>query len=145
MEKILPDGFTRPNNTLISKVLRHRLAVASRAVGPTNFEDPSEALTRLKQTTTVKAYQETFEKLSHRVDNLPEKFLVSYFITGLIDEICLDVKIKQPNTLADTIRALHQIKPRPHFNRSPIKEARARREKGLYHYCDEKYVPGHHC
>ncbi|RVW85308.1 hypothetical protein CK203_045592 [Vitis vinifera] len=42
--------------------------------GPTDYEDPSEALTRLKQTTTVVAYQEAFEKLSHRVDGLPEKF-----------------------------------------------------------------------
>ncbi|KAL5845199.1 hypothetical protein ACOSQ4_011157 [Xanthoceras sorbifolium] len=33
--------------------------------GPTDYEDPSEALTRLKQTTTVTAYQEAFEKLSH--------------------------------------------------------------------------------
>ncbi|KAL5780440.1 hypothetical protein ACOSQ2_011177 [Xanthoceras sorbifolium] len=29
-----------------------------------NFKDPSKALTRFKQTTTITAYQETFEKLS---------------------------------------------------------------------------------
>ncbi|KAL5851174.1 hypothetical protein ACOSQ3_006292 [Xanthoceras sorbifolium] len=77
--------------------------------GPKNFEDLSEALTRLKQTTTVTTYQETFEKLSHRVDGLPEKFLVGCFIVGLQDKIRLDVKIKQPSTLADTIEVVRLI------------------------------------
>lgn len=69
--------------------------------GPTDYEDPSEALTRLKQTSSVEAYQESFEKLSHRVDGLPENFFVGCFIVGLRDDIRLDVKIKQPKTLAD--------------------------------------------
>ncbi|KAL5789684.1 hypothetical protein ACOSQ2_004572 [Xanthoceras sorbifolium] len=110
--------------------------------GPTDFEDPSEALTRLKQTTT--------------------------------DEICLDVKIKQPSTLADTIGVARLIEERNQLQKTPMatkenpnpiagllgpppsttpttfqritsQEARARREKGLCYYCDEKYVPGHHC
>ena len=51
--------------------------------GPTDYEDPSEALTRLKQLTTVMAYQEAFEQLSHQVDGLPESFLVGCFIAGL--------------------------------------------------------------
>lgn len=34
--------------------------------GPPEDEDPSEALTRLRQTSTVAAYQEAFEKLSPR-------------------------------------------------------------------------------
>ncbi|KAL6322876.1 hypothetical protein AAG906_020919 [Vitis piasezkii] len=65
--------------------------------GPTDYEDPSEALTRLKQTTTVAAYQEAFEKLSHRVDGLPENFLIGCFIAGLQDEIRIDVKLNNPN------------------------------------------------
>ena len=64
--------------------------------GPTDYEDPSEALTHLKQTTSVAAYEEAFEKLSHRVDGLPENFLIGCFIAGLQDEIHIDVKIKQP-------------------------------------------------
>jgi len=59
--------------------------------GPTDYDDPSEALSRLKQVTTVNAYQEAFEKLSHKVDELPETFLVGCFIAGLKDEIRLDV------------------------------------------------------
>ena len=71
--------------------------------GPTEYEDPSEALSRLKQTTTVAAYQEAFEGLSHQVDRLPEPFLIGCFIVGLRDDIRLDVKIKQPRTLASAI------------------------------------------
>jgi hypothetical protein len=69
------------------KALLHRF-------GPTDYEDSSEALSRLKQTTTVNAYQEAFEKLSHKVDDLPETFLVGCFIVGLKDEIRLDVRVK---------------------------------------------------
>jgi hypothetical protein len=80
--------------------------------GPTDYEDPSEALTRLKQTTTIVAYQEAFERLSHRVDDLPEKFLIGCFIAGLRDDIRIDVKIKQPVTLADTIGVARLIEKR---------------------------------
>jgi hypothetical protein len=71
--------------------------------GPTNYEDPSEALTRLKQTTTIAVYQEAFERLSHRVDTLPKKILIGCFIARLRDDIRIDVKIKQLATLADAI------------------------------------------
>ncbi|KAL5752650.1 hypothetical protein ACOSQ2_023157 [Xanthoceras sorbifolium] len=80
--------------------------------GPTNYEDPSEALTRLKQTSTVSADQETFKELSHRVDGLLENFLVGCFIAGLRDEIRLDVKIKQPRSLADAIGVARLIEER---------------------------------
>jgi hypothetical protein len=90
--------------------------------GPTDYEDPSEALTRLKQNMMVATYQKAFERLSHQVDGLPENFLIGRFIAGLQDEIRLDVKIKQPHTLADTIgvarlieerNQLHKIAPLP--------------------------------
>ncbi|KAL5856683.1 hypothetical protein ACOSQ3_004141 [Xanthoceras sorbifolium] len=80
--------------------------------GPNDYKDPLEALTRLKQTTTVEAYQEAFEKLSHRVDNLPELFLAGCFIAGLHDEIRLDVKVKQPKTLTDAIGVSRLIEER---------------------------------
>lgn len=80
--------------------------------GPTDYEDPSKALTRLKQVTTIAAYQESFEKLSHHIDDLPKSFLISCFIAGLRDKICLDVKVKQPKTLADTIGVAHLIEDR---------------------------------
>ncbi|XP_034684112.1 uncharacterized protein LOC117913267 [Vitis riparia] len=80
--------------------------------GPTEYEDPSEALSRLKQTTTVAAYQEAFEGLSHQVDGLPEPFLIGCFIAGLRDDIRLDVKIKQPRTLASAIGVARLIEER---------------------------------
>jgi len=80
--------------------------------GPTEYKDPSEALTRCRQVTTVAAYQEAFEGLSHRVDGLPEPFLVGCFIAGLRDDICLDVKIKQPKTLGDTIGVARLVEER---------------------------------
>ena len=87
--------------------------------GPANYKDPSEALTRLKQTLTVVACQEAFEKLSHQVDGLPENFLIGYFITGLRDVIRLDVKIKQPSTLVDTIGVARLIKERHQLQKKP--------------------------
>ncbi|GJY20360.1 transposon ty3-G gag-pol polyprotein [Tanacetum coccineum] len=71
--------------------------------GPTEYEDPAEALSRLKQTTTVASYQEAFEKISHQVDGLPETFLVGCFIGGLKEEIRLEVKLKTPRNLTEAI------------------------------------------
>jgi hypothetical protein len=85
--------------------------------GPADYEDPSEALSRLKQTTTVNAYQEAFKKLSHKVDDLSEKILVGCFITGLKDEIYLDVRVKQPKTLSESISVAHLIKERNQFQK----------------------------
>nr|TKR74530.1 hypothetical protein D5086_0000295630 [Populus alba] len=62
-------------------------------------------------------YQEAFERLSRRVDNLPEKFLVGCFIAGLRDDIRIDVKIKQPVTLADTIGVARLIEERNQLQR----------------------------
>ena len=86
--------------------------------GPTDYEDPSEALSRLKQTTTVSAYQEVFEGLSHKVDHLPENFLVGNFIAGLKDEVRLDVRVKQPKTLSEAISVAHLIEERNHLQRN---------------------------
>jgi len=89
--------------------------------GPIDYEDPSEALTHLKQNTTVVAYQEAFERLSHQVDGLPENFLIGCFIVELWDEIRLDVKIKQPHTLADTIGVARLIEERNQLHkRAPL-------------------------
>ena len=80
--------------------------------GPTDYENPSESLTRLKQTTSVAAYQEAFERLSHQVDGLPEGFLIGCFVAGLRDEIRIDVKIKHPHTLAEAIGVARLIEER---------------------------------
>ncbi|GKG00396.1 transposon ty3-G gag-pol polyprotein, partial [Tanacetum coccineum] len=71
--------------------------------GPTDYDAAAEALHRLKQVTTVAAYQESFERLSNQVDGLPESFLVGCFIGGLKEEIRLEVKLKNPRQLVDAI------------------------------------------
>ncbi|GJZ63642.1 transposon ty3-G gag-pol polyprotein [Tanacetum coccineum] len=71
--------------------------------GPTDYENPAEALSRLKHTTTVAQYQESFEKLSHQVDGLPEDFLMACYIGGLKDEVRLEVKMKKPRSLIDAM------------------------------------------
>nr|GEU62734.1 hypothetical protein [Tanacetum cinerariifolium] len=71
--------------------------------GPTDYEDPAEALSRLKKITTVASYQEAFEKISHQVDGLPEIFLVGCFIGGSKEEIWLEVKLKTPKNLTEPI------------------------------------------
>lgn len=86
---------------------------------PTNFEDPSKALTRLRQTTTIEVYKEAFENLSHQVDGLPESFLVGCFIAGLKDNIRLDVKIKHPRTLVEAIRVARLIEERSSLLKKP--------------------------
>ena len=83
--------------------------------GSTDYDDPEEALSRLKQTTTFNAYQEAFEKLSHKVDDLLENFLVGCFIAGLKDEIRLDVCVKQLKTLSESISVAHLIEERNQF------------------------------
>ena len=85
--------------------------------GPTDYEDPSEALTHLRQTSTVNIYQTEFEKLSKRIDNLPVNYLVGCFIAGLRDEIRLDVKVKQPRTLLDTIGVARLVEERTQLQR----------------------------
>ncbi|KAI9165525.1 hypothetical protein LWI28_015644 [Acer negundo] len=93
--------------------------------GPTDFDDPSEALSRLKQTTTVDAYQEAFEKLSHKIDDLPENFLVGNFVSGLKDDIRLDVRVKQPRTLSEAISVAHLIEERNLLQRRPMASFRS--------------------
>ncbi|XP_073260170.1 uncharacterized protein [Populus alba] len=77
------------------------------------------------QVTTVAAYQEAFEGLSHRVDGLPEPFLVGCFIAGLRDDIRLDVKTKQAKTLGDTIGVARLVKERNLLQRKGKRFARS--------------------
>ncbi|GFY97684.1 hypothetical protein Acr_12g0002250 [Actinidia rufa] len=66
--------------------------------GPDVFEDVVGELTKLKQMTTVKEYQEQFEFLAeqfeflaNKTQNLPESFFTSCFISELKEEIKANV------------------------------------------------------
>ncbi|GKB06306.1 transposon ty3-G gag-pol polyprotein [Tanacetum coccineum] len=83
---------------------------------PTDYEDPTEALSRLKQVTTMAFYQDAFEKISHQVDGLPEVFLVGCFIGGFKEEIRLEVKLKKPRSLMDAIGMAHLVEEKSMYN-----------------------------
>jgi len=51
-----------------------------------------------------------FEKLSQCINGLPETYLIGCFIARLKEKICLDVKVKQPRSLSDTIGVARLIK-----------------------------------
>ncbi|GFZ03191.1 hypothetical protein Acr_15g0017990 [Actinidia rufa] len=87
--------------------------------GPTEYENPSEALTRLKHTTTVSAYQEKFEKLSQLIDALPDSHLIGIFIAGLKDEVCLDLKLTNPHTLSEAIGVARLVEERNSLQKKP--------------------------
>ena len=67
--------------------------------GTTTYDDPMEALTRLKQVTSVVAYKGNFEILSNRIMGLFESYKLSCFLSGLKDEIRLPVRMLVPKTL----------------------------------------------
>jgi hypothetical protein len=67
--------------------------------GPSSYDDPMEALSKLKQITTVDDYKERFEALSNRVRGVDDHNRVSCFLGGLKDDIRLPVCMFKPQTL----------------------------------------------
>lgn len=66
---------------------------------PTAHDDPMEALTRLKQTSTVSAYNTQFESLSYRLKGLSNHHKLSCFLSGLKDEIGLPIRMFNPTNV----------------------------------------------
>ncbi|KAF5447657.1 hypothetical protein F2P56_033191, partial [Juglans regia] len=67
--------------------------------GPSSYDDPMEALTRLKQMGTVEEYKASFKGLSNRLRGLSEGYKLSCFLSGLKDEIRLQVRMFNPKDL----------------------------------------------
>lgn len=67
--------------------------------GTTVDEDTMEALTRLKQTTSVVMYKGQFEALSNRIKGLSKNYKLSCFLIDLKDDVRLVVKIFSLNSL----------------------------------------------
>nr|GEY66393.1 uncharacterized protein [Tanacetum cinerariifolium] len=88
--------------------------------GPTDYKDPSEALHRLKQSTTVVIYPETFERLSNWVEGFSKSFLVGCFIGGLKDEIRLEVKLKKPRRLVEAMGMARLVEEKDNLARKPF-------------------------
>ncbi|XP_041011286.1 uncharacterized protein LOC121255061 [Juglans microcarpa x Juglans regia] len=71
--------------------------------GSSAYDDPMEALTRLKQVHSVTTYKAEFELLSNRIKGVSEKNKLSCFLSGLKDEVRLPVRMLNPTTLNDAI------------------------------------------
>jgi hypothetical protein len=69
--------------------------------GPNSYDDPMEAITRLRQTSTVSLYKSQFEVVSNRLRGISEENRLSCFLSGLKDEIRLPLRMLNPTTLND--------------------------------------------
>ena len=67
--------------------------------GVTAYNDPMEALTLLKQTSSVVAHKGNFEILSNRLVGLSKSHKLSCFLSGLKDEFRLLVTMLVPKSL----------------------------------------------
>ena len=142
--------------------------------GPSILDDPMKTLTRLRQTTTMKAYKPQFEILSNQLKGLAEPYKPSCFLSGLRDDIRFMVRMLNPLNLTvafgmvkmqeenvATFRRsswLGFTSPRP-FPNSPTSDMKAlvpiqhlslvqmkeRRARGLCYNCDEKWGSSHKC
>ena len=70
--------------------------------GALAYDDPMEALIKLRQVSSVSSYKAQFEPLSNRIKELSKKHKLSCFLSGLRDEICLPVKMFNPQNLNST-------------------------------------------
>ncbi|PWA58030.1 hypothetical protein CTI12_AA406450 [Artemisia annua] len=87
-------------NGLITDWARFEESVKNR-FGPSKYEDPQGALSKLLQTGTVAAYQAEFEKLMNRVTNISETLLISFYISGLKLYLQRELLVSKPTTLGD--------------------------------------------
>ncbi|EEF28930.1 conserved hypothetical protein [Ricinus communis] len=67
-------------------------------------EDSGEALSRVKQTGSLRDYIKEFERLSTRVENCPTKDLIQKFIGGLQEETAEYVRMYNPKTLHEMVQ-----------------------------------------
>lgn len=137
------------------------------------YEDVVGELTKLKQTSSVRDYQEQFEILANKTQGLPEHFSTSCFISGLKKEIRANVLMFKPtNTMqAIDLAKLQELsieavtqktrlplrtgenfsygQSRPNFfpaiRRELPKELEEKRAKGLCFKCNETFTRGHQC
>lgn len=71
--------------------------------GPNAFEDATGEWTKLRQVSTVRVYRERFEELGSRTTGLTEEFIVSFFVSGLKEEIKAGVQMFQPSNISQAI------------------------------------------
>jgi hypothetical protein len=142
--------------------------------GPSECENFDEALSRIRQTGSLREYQREFERLGNRVRGWTQKALVGTFMGGLKSDISDGIRMLKPQTLKDAInfaqmkddqlmRQRKFIRPAPPVRASlafspttsttpvaPIRrlswdEMQRRQLQGLCFYCNEHFTAGHKC
>ncbi|GJV53710.1 Fe(3+) dicitrate transport system permease [Tanacetum coccineum] len=120
------------------------------------MEDPMADLKNLRQTSTIKVYQDEFDALLSKVD-ITESQAVSMFLGGMNTDIAMMVRMFNPRTLSDTYCLANlqeatnesRIKSKPVYARyrnvSSTSYGSYGGAKNQCVYCDQKYVPGHKC
>lgn len=63
--------------------------------GSSLYDNPKGALKELKQNGTVAEYQTRFEEISTKVTCLSEMWLVSFFVTGLQEQLKCELLLAQ--------------------------------------------------
>ncbi|GKC03300.1 retrotransposon-related protein [Tanacetum coccineum] len=101
--------------------------------GPSKYEDPEGALSKLLQLGTVKDYQQEFEKLMNRVMDIPDSLLISFYISGLKINLQHELLVSRPTTLGDSFSLAH------------ITEARLRQLQRKSRTLKRKQIPLYHC
>ncbi|XP_071689199.1 uncharacterized protein [Rutidosis leptorrhynchoides] len=120
--------------------------------GPSSYEDPIEALTRLTQKGIVQDYQLEFQTLCCKTRELSDKVLKSCFIACLKPEIRREVKSKMPFSLSQTIglAKMYEAKLTDKLQNSwqyrNQETERARKDaRGECYNCEEKWSRTHKC
>ncbi|KAL4555814.1 hypothetical protein LXL04_038442 [Taraxacum kok-saghyz] len=88
-------------NRLLSTWPEFNQAIEAR-FGPSTYENHQATLFKLRQTSSVSAYQVEFEKISKCVDDLPTSALRNCFISGLRQDIQSEIAVHNPQTLPET-------------------------------------------
>ncbi|KAA8531158.1 hypothetical protein F0562_005928 [Nyssa sinensis] len=115
--------------------------------GDSLFDDAVGQLTKLRQISTVKTYQEKFEELANKTNGLSEEFFEET-IKALAKKN--RVYSKSYNSSLSTNSKSMKLATKPIESATAVKkmtqkELEERRMKGLCYGCDEKYFRGHVC
>lgn len=73
-----------------------------RRFGPTEYDDFQAMLSKIIQKTSVRAYQEEFERISNRVEGWSDSAMKSVYLSGLRPDIQAEVRTLRPQTLEET-------------------------------------------
>ncbi|GJU86719.1 receptor-like serine/threonine-protein kinase NCRK, partial [Tanacetum coccineum] len=88
--------------------------------GPSKYEDPKGALSKLLQLGTVEDYQREFEELMNLVMDIPDSLLISYYIYRLKRHLQRELLVSKPTTLGDVFSLARIIEARFDDQEAPV-------------------------